>query len=241
MASEVYIRNKMKQTNLFPQPRPWSPELVSAEQDLRAKNRARVHALPKAELPFQASDVSAYLRETSRAELIPGGRDPNVDRLAYEEALTQDLEEAQMREDGEAVQRLRKLILAGSLTVNKNKDPKAPVRCVQEMLAILEKQKTDLERHSHDDAESMDDSIARIELLNGAIVHDIRGDELEDVVRTAEEEYRSVLKKALHLHHRRGRKNIRRDDLPRIRIVRDAVYMQYLFPYMRQSKQKRVA
>jgi hypothetical protein len=208
-----------------------------AERD-RKRRRASIEALPKAEMPFRASDVVAYLEETGRQELVPG-RDPNVGRLAYEEALIQDLGEAQLNEDEEAVHRLRKLILAGSLTVNKNTDPEAPVRAAKEMIGKLEDEQHELRRHSPDAAEDMEEHIDRIRHLASAIEHDIRGDELEDVMQTAEAAYQRTLVRALRLPHRRARKNVHRDDLPLARIVRDAIYMQHLYPYMRAGRPKR--
>jgi hypothetical protein len=216
----------------------WQSENPGLAKRDRERHRASAEARPKTDVPFRASDVTAYLEETGRKELIPG-LDPNVDKLAYEDALIRDLGEAQMNEDEDAVMRLRKFILAGSLAVNKNRDPDAPLKAVREMVAKLEEEQHELRRHSPDAAEEMEEYIDRVRDLAGAIEHDIRGDELEDAIRTAEDEYHRALKKALKLPKRRDRKHARRDELPLVRLVRDAVYMQYLYPYMRTARPRR--
>jgi hypothetical protein len=210
---------------------------VKLERRLHEQHRASFKHLPDPEVPFRASDVVAYLDETERGKLVPD-RDPNTDRLAYEQALIGDLGEAEMNEDDDKIRRLRKLILAGSLTVNKNRDPKAPAEAAEAFLEELEAQQDELRRHGPDDAEQMEEYVVRVRDVLETLKHDIRDErEMRDVLRTVEDAYQRALNHALHAH-RSIRKRARRHKLPRMRLIRDALYMQALFPHMRERHRK---
>lgn len=226
----------MKQPNIFPQPRPWTPEHVAATLSSRAKERGK-----RADLETYPTieDVAAYLRSTGREDLLRP--DPNRDRYAREKALISDLDYAKAQDDSDAdVDGLRRLVWKISERIHPEQSRSKAAEAAHRLAADIREELVDSRAYAPDEVRELEEAheerAERIRTIAEALELGHVGEDLADLLPDIEYEYSNALNAAMRAHNRKIRKRAEQ-KLALFRAIRDALYHGYLFPRWTEVRQ----
>ncbi|MBD3251938.1 hypothetical protein GF380_05845 [Candidatus Uhrbacteria bacterium] len=235
----------MKEPSIFSNPRPHAQAEVHMIQRHRKMQRDKAEPI---ELPPTLKEVGDYLRNTDRAELIPD-QNPEIHPLAYEKALLDDIELTKLKTEDpdqqDTLNKLRGYVFKASMRINKNTDPEAAIRQLNQIIREEEARAQESQRHSPDDVEDIEEHILDLQEMADVIRHNGTGETLVGQINQIEYEYAHALQQATRDYRqgadRRTRQHAEKKILPRLRIIRDELYRRHLYPYMTPKQRTRAS